>query len=148
AGIALNYTRTDRNDVGGGQGGGSVYNNLLQTPRDIDVVAASDLSNPYNAYGFTDANGVVHDDLYGYYGAYSMNPYWVLQYYNNYNDVDRIMCNFNVAYKPLEWLTVVERVGLDSYTDRRREESPKFNLNPADNTSGEYSLGNDQTENG
>src|SRR5690606_88830 len=38
AGISLNYTRTDRNDVAGGQANGSVYNNLLQTPRDIDVV--------------------------------------------------------------------------------------------------------------
>jgi len=107
-----------------------------------------DLSNPYNADGFTGADGVVHDDQYGYYVAYGMNPYRILENYNNYNDVDRIIGNFNITYKPLDWLTVVERVGLDNYTDCRRSESPKFNFLPADNTSGEYSAGNRQTENG
>lgn len=148
AGISLNYSRTDRNDVAGGQGDGSVYNNLLQTPRDIDVLGLKDLSNPYNSYGYTGADGVEHKDLYGYYGAYGMNPYWLLENYNNYNDVNRIMGNFNVTYKPLEWLTVVERIGLDNYTDRRRSESPKYDFSPADNTTGNYSTGNRQSNNG
>ncbi|OJZ15723.1 MULTISPECIES: SusC/RagA family TonB-linked outer membrane protein [Sphingobacterium] len=148
AGIAVNYSRINSNNVGGGQGGGSVYNNLLQTPRDIDVVGLKDLSNPYNGYGYTDENGVAHNDVYGYYGAYTMNPYWVLANYNNYNDVNRIMGNFNVNYKPTEWLTFQERVGLDNYSDRRRSESPKYSYLPIDNTSGNYSEGNIQTDPG
>ncbi|WP_293904572.1 SusC/RagA family TonB-linked outer membrane protein [Sphingobacterium sp. UBA5670] len=148
AGIAVNYSRINSNNVGGGQGGGSVYNNLLQTPRDIDVVGLKDLSNPYNGYGYTDENGVAHNDVYGYYGAYTMNPYWVLANYNNYNDVNRIMGNFNVNYKPTEWLTFQERIGLDNYSDRRRSESPKYSFLPIDNTSGNYSEGNIQTDPG
>ncbi len=148
AGIAVNYSRINSNNVGGGQGGGSVYNNLLQTPRDIDVVGLKDLSNPYNGYGYTDENGVAHNDVYGYYGAYTMNPYWVLANYNNYNDVNRIMGNFNVNYKPTEWLTFQERIGLDNYSDRRRSESPKYSYLPIDNTSGNYSEGNIQTDPG
>ncbi|MEI2271505.1 SusC/RagA family TonB-linked outer membrane protein [Sphingobacterium sp. ML3W] len=148
AGIAVNYSRINSNNVGGGQGGGSVYNNLLQTPRDIDVVGLKDLSNPYNGYGYTDENGVAHNDVYGYYGAYTMNPYWVLENYNNFNDVNRIMGNFNVNYKPTEWLTFQERIGLDNYSDRRRSESPKYSFLPIDNTSGNYSEGNIQTDPG
>ncbi|MCW8312982.1 SusC/RagA family TonB-linked outer membrane protein [Sphingobacterium sp. InxBP1] len=148
AGISVNYSRINSNNVGGGQGGGSVYNNLLQTPRDIDVVGLKDLSNPYNGYGYTDANGVAHNDVYGYYGAYTMNPYWVLENYNNFNDVNRIMGNFNINYKPTEWLTFQERIGLDNYSDRRRSESPKYSFLPIDNTSGNYSEGNIQTDPG
>ncbi len=148
AGVSVNYSRINSNNVGGGQGGGSVYNNLLQTPRDIDVKGLKDLSNPYNAYGYTDANGILHDDVYGYYGAYTMNPYWVLANYNNYNDVNRIMGNFNVNYKPTEWLTFQERVGLDNYTDRRRAQSPKYSYLPADNSTGNYVKGNVQTDPG
>ncbi|MFD1769537.1 SusC/RagA family TonB-linked outer membrane protein [Sphingobacterium suaedae] len=149
AGISVSYSRINSNNVGGGQGGGSVYNNLLQTPRDIDVVGLKDLSNPYNGYGYVDENGVSHNDVYGYYGAYSMNPYWVLDNFNNYNDVNRIIGNFNVTYKPLEWLTFQERVGLDNYSDRRRSESPKYSFVPADKTTGNYSAtANIQTDNG
>ena len=148
AGISVNYSRINSNNVGGGQGGSSVYNNLLQTPRDIDIVGAKDLSNPYNAYGWVDANGIAHNDVYGYYGAYSMNPYWVLENHNNYNDVNRITGNFNVTYKPLEWLTFQERVGLDNYSDRRRLESPRYSFLPADNVTGNYSEDNIQSSNG
>lgn len=148
AGVSVNYSRINSNNIGGGQGGGSVFNNLLQTPRDINIKGLKDLSNPYNAYGYTDANGVLHDDAYGYYGAYTINPYWVLANYNNYNDVNRIIGNFNVNYKPTEWLTFQERVGLDNYTDRRRAESPKYSYSPADKTTGNYANGNIRTNPG
>lgn len=148
AGISVSYSRINSNRVMGGQGGGSVYNNLLQGPRDMDVVAMKDLSNPYYGYGYTDANGIYHNDVYGYYGAYSMNPYWIIDNYNNYNDVNRIVGNFNVNYKPTSWLTFTERVGLDNYNDRRRSETPKFSFLPLDTTTGNYTDGNIQTDNG
>ena len=148
AGISANYSQINSNNVGGGQGNSSVYNNLLQTPRDIPVADMKDLSNPYNGYGYIDANGLNHSNEYGYYGAYSMNPYWTLANYNNYNNVNRIMGNFNVGYKPFEWLDFKERVGVDHYTDRRRSESPKYNFTPIDKTSGNYSTANDLIDNG
>lgn len=80
-----------------------------------------DLSNPYNAYGFTDANG-----------ACTLNPYWIMENFRNLNDVSRLMGNFNVTYKPLEWGTFQER--LDTYTDRRRTQTPNYKFVPTDNT--------------
>jgi TonB-linked SusC/RagA family outer membrane protein len=132
AGVSVNYSKINANQVGTGQGGNSVYNNVLQTPRDIPLTQLSDLNNKYNAYGFTDANGIRRDDLYGYYGAYTMNPYWILENYDNFNDVNRITGNFNVSYKPVKWLNIVERVGIDSYNDRRRFLSPKYSFTAAD----------------
>ncbi|MGO3807677.1 MAG: SusC/RagA family TonB-linked outer membrane protein, partial [Sphingobacterium sp.] len=148
AGISLNYSQINSNNVGGGQGAASVYNNLLQTPRDMPITDFNDLSNPYYAYGYTDENGIAHNDEYGFYGAYSMNPYWVLENYNNYNKVNRLTGNVNVGYQPFEWLNFTERVGLDSYTDVRRTEAPRYSFAPADDAGNYSKTGNVQTDNG
>lgn len=140
AGVSFNYSKTSQNQIGGGQGAGSVYDNVLQTPRDMPLTDFKDLTNKYNGYG------VSSDNSYGYYGAYSVNPYYILENYNNYDDVNRITGNFNLAYKPVKWLNVVERLGVDTYTDRRRELSPKFSFSPIDEA-GNYD-GNNQIENG
>lgn len=135
--ISVNYSRINSNLVSGGQSDGSVYDNVLQTPRNIPLTELKDLRNPYNSFGgFFDAEG---NELYGYYGAYTVNPYYVLQAYNNKNNVDRVTGNFSVTYQPLEWLSVTNRLGGDIYADRRVETDPKFNLLPFDNTTGDYS---------
>ena len=140
--ISVNYSKINANAVGGGQGGFSVYNNLLQTPRDIPIDKMGDLNNKYYGYGYTDVNGIYRDNLFGYYGAYSNNPYWVLKNYKNYNDVDRLLGSFTIGYKPTNWLNLVERLGTDIYTDSRKYHSPKYNLIPGDNTSKNYSTSN------
>ncbi|GEO11651.1 SusC/RagA family TonB-linked outer membrane protein [Segetibacter aerophilus] len=136
AGLSVNYSRITSDLVGGGQGNGSVFNNVLQTPRNIPLTELKDLSNPYNSIGgIFDANG---NELFGYYGAYTVNPYYLLNNFHNKNDVDRIIGNFTISYKPTEWLDITERFGGDIYSDRRREMEPKYNLIAADNTSGNY----------
>jgi TonB-linked SusC/RagA family outer membrane protein len=132
AGISFNYSKINSKQVFGGQTTNSVFNNVLQTPRDIPLNQLGDFSNKYNSYGFTDANGVSQPNKYGYYGAYTLNPYWILENYNNFNDVNRVTGNFNVAYKPTKWLNIVERVGIDSYSDRRRFLAPKYSFTAAD----------------
>lgn len=134
--VTMNYNKISANMIQGGQGGGSVYNNILQTPRDIPIDKMGDLSNPYYSFGnLTNANGVPY---YGYYGAYTKSPYFILQNYRNQNDVDRMTGTFTIEYKPLEWLDVLERVGADVYTDRRTYKSPKYSFAPADDA-GNYS---------
>lgn len=133
AGVSFNYSQINSNQVAGGQASGSVFDNVLQTPRDIPLTQLKDLNNKYNGFG----NNVA--GTYGYYGAYSMNPYWVLDNYDNFDNVNRITGNFNIGYKPVEWLDIKERVGLDTYTDRRRELAPKYSFVPADEA-GNYDI--------
>ncbi|MGE7777905.1 SusC/RagA family TonB-linked outer membrane protein [Chitinophaga sp. NPDC101104] len=135
--VNFNYAKIKSNMVQGGQGDGSVWNSVIQMPRDIPLTQLADMNNPYNSFGnISDAAG---NPLYGYYGAYTVNPYWQLANYRNENAVDRITGNFQVGWKPLSWLNVVERLGVDVYADRRKYKYPKFSFAPADNTSGEYS---------
>ncbi|HEK19961.1 MAG: SusC/RagA family TonB-linked outer membrane protein [Mucilaginibacter sp. 44-25] len=150
AGISFNYSKVNNSQAAGGQNGSSVYNNLLQTPRDISITQLKDLSNKYNSFGsYIDANGVKHENTYGYYGAYTANPYWILENYKNLNDVSRVTGNINLNYKPVSWLNIQERIGADTYTDRRRFLSPKYNYVPADTESGNYDAsGNLQNSNG
>jgi outer membrane receptor protein involved in Fe transport len=143
--VGINYTRISSNLVQGGQGPGSVFDNVLQTARDIPIDKMSDLNNPYYGYGFLNARG---EPVYGYYGAYTISPWWLIQNYRNENDVDKVTGNFTITYKPLSWLSVVERLGADVYSDRRRFKYPKFSFAPADETTGNYSRANTQTATG
>ncbi|WP_257667745.1 SusC/RagA family TonB-linked outer membrane protein [Parapedobacter tibetensis] len=138
AGVSVNYSRINSSTVGGGQNNASVYDKVLQTARDIPIDEMGDLSNKYYSFGYLGDDGVPHDDLYGYTGAYALSPYYVLDAFENLNEVNRITGNVNMGYKPVEWLNFQERIGVDTYTDRRRRLSPKYEFYPADKTSGNY----------
>ncbi|RPE13857.1 SusC/RagA family TonB-linked outer membrane protein [Chitinophaga lutea] len=123
--IGVNYSRVNSSMIQGGQGDGSVYDNVLQTARDIPLDKMGDLNNPYYSFGgFFDEEG---NELYGFYGSYTTNPYYILKNFRNENIVDRVTGNFTINYKPLDWLTFTERLGGDIYSDQRKTKVPKYN---------------------
>jgi len=125
ASINFNYNKIQQNAVASGQGANGLWINILQTPRDIPLNTLGDLNNRFNGYDFG-------TNTYGYYNAFALNPYWVLQNYSNIGDVNRVTGSFNLSYKPVSWLNIVERVGVDSYADRRKLIAPKYNFDAAD----------------
>ena len=125
ASINFNYNKIQANVPSGGQNANGIWNSLMQTPRDIPINTMGDLNNKYNGY-----NPITN--TYGFYGAFVLNPYWQLQNFSNLDDVNRVTGDVNLAYKPLDWLTIVERIGADSYSDRRKLITPKYDFNPAD----------------
>ncbi len=131
--VSMNYTDISSNLGSGGQGPGSIYSNLYQTARDIPIPSLQNFVNPFNWYN--DANG-----KYGFYGAYTVNPYFVLQNFQNLDAVDRLQGNFSVSYNNFGWLTLTERMGSDVYSDRRTEEWKKYSYTPYDT----YYTGNNQ----
>ncbi|SDF14403.1 SusC/RagA family TonB-linked outer membrane protein [Chitinophaga filiformis] len=144
--VNFNYSKINSAIVQGGQGKGSVYNILLQTPRDIPIDKMGDMNNPYYSFGnLLNANGLPY---YGYYGAYTRSPYFILRNYRNENNVDRITGAFTLEYKPLKGLTVMERVGVDIYADRRIHKQPKYSFIPADDAGNYSQTRNIQTASG
>lgn len=139
AGININYNKIQANVPSGGQNANGIWNSLMQTPRDIPINTMGDLNNKYNGY-----NPVTN--TYGFYGAFVLNPYWQLANFTNLDDVNRVTGNFNLTYKPLNWLTIEERVTADSYSDRRKLITPKYDFTPADESGA--GLWIDQTNNG
>ena len=123
--VNFNYNKIQANTPSGGQGGNGIWNNLMQTPRDIPINTMGNLNDPYNGY-----NSVTN--TYGFYGAFTTNPYYILQNFSNLDDVNRVTGDVSLAWKPLNWLNIVERVGGDSYSDRRKLIAPKYTFEPAD----------------
>ncbi len=124
-GISLNYSNISSVLPSGGQRDASIYDQILQTPRDIPITEGKNLEDPFNAYN--DVTG-----QYGFYGAYTTNPYFVLNNFRNTNSVDRIIGNINVTYKGWDWLSITNRLGGDIYSDRRYQKWKKFSFVPID----------------
>jgi len=139
ASINFNYNKIRADVPSGGQNANGIWNALMQTPRDIPINTMGDLNNKYNGY-----NPVTN--TYGFYGAFVLNPYWQLANFSNLDNVNRVTGDINLAYKPLSWLNIVERVGVDSYSDRRQLISPKYDFTPADESGA--GLWIDETNNG
>jgi len=123
--ITLNYSNIASILPSGGQRDASIYDQLLQTPRDIPITDGRDLDDPYNRYD--DVTG-----LYGFYGAYTTNPYFVLNNFRNTNNVDRVLGNFSVTYNGWSFLSITNRFGGDIYSDRRIQKWKKFDYKPID----------------
>ncbi len=86
----------------------SVYDNIMQTPRDISIVDQKD----YNSLWY---------NLDNYYNGYAANPYYVLnEHGNNYNE-DRVFGNVNLDYKFNDWMSATWRVGTDVANSQLKE---------------------------
>jgi TonB-linked SusC/RagA family outer membrane protein len=111
----------------GGQQSSSVMSALIQTPRDIPIIDGKDLNNPFNEYN--DVTG-----KYGFYGAYALNPYFVSKNFKSYNKMDRFQGNVSVKYhnEKLKWLSIIDRIGGDIYTERHSQLFKKYNYTPYD----------------
>jgi TonB-linked SusC/RagA family outer membrane protein len=125
AGISVNYSHISNHPVTGGQRDASPFNQLIQTPRDINITELADQNDPFNKYD--DVTG-----LHGFYGDYTINPYFSVLNYNNINKVDRVVGSMNVAWTPLTWLKVEDRLGADIYGDKREQKFKKYSYLPID----------------
>lgn len=124
---SVGYTNISSQLPLGGQTN-STYASIFQQPRDAPIVDFKDLSNPYNGT-FTGADGTAY---YGYYGAYTKNPYFLIQNYKNNNTVERVQGTVSLSYKPIAGLDITERIGADIYSDRRYEKGAKYFYQPFD----------------
>jgi TonB-linked SusC/RagA family outer membrane protein len=79
------------------------------------------------AYRFPNATSVEAFNCCAYYD----NPFFAINSNGNRSEVGRAISNFNVDWRPLEWLTVKETVGGDYYTDSRLQALPLTSANDA-----------------
>jgi hypothetical protein len=100
ASASINYARTTGSAVPAGQGNSSVYNQILQTPRDISLLELEDLKNPFN-------------DLEGYYSEFTINPWQVIKNFGATNVMDRLYGNTEFSYKATDWFNLTARIGAD-----------------------------------
>ena len=125
----INYINISSRAEQMGQGNGGVWNQLLQTPRDIPIWELKQLDNPFHAMDYTDAVGTKR---YGYYGAYTRNPYWVAQNFDNRSKTDRVLGAVTIGWKPNANWNIFNRAGADITSDRFYQKTPKYFFQPFD----------------
>lgn len=109
--VSVTYSHTNSHISTQGQDF-SFYDQVLQTPRDIPLSELRDLDNKFNTPA-------------GYYGAYTLNPYYVLANSSTRNVVDNILGVGTLGYKYKNWLDLTYRLGTNFYTDSRYAYEPK-----------------------
>ncbi len=111
---SLNYAYQKNNFVMTGQKINSMYNSIMQTPRDISIVELKDLNNIFNTPGY-------------YYTPYSvMNPYYILNNHLNENESERFYGKFQVDYDFLKWFKFTYRLGFDTSTSHSHFGVPNY----------------------
>ncbi len=107
--FSLNYVRKDANLIYSGQGtadgGATLYQELLQTPVDINLSSLKDTKNKYN-------------NADNFYTLYADNPYSVIQDNGATVQDDRVYGKVDLSYELTKGLKAVGRLGGDFSTTR------------------------------
>ena len=86
---------------------------VTQTPANIPFTELRDYNSPYH-------------DFKGFYGQYSINPYYILENQNVSNTVDNVISSVSLSYSPITSLTFVGKVSTNFITSNVTEQNPKF----------------------
>ena len=97
---AVNYINKKVSAAQGGQGL-SVYNNLLQVPRDISLIDHKDYHGQFNSI----------NEYFTPYGV--TNPYYTLNEDGNTLNDDRVFGNLQLNAQILPWMVATARIGND-----------------------------------
>jgi TonB-linked SusC/RagA family outer membrane protein len=122
--FSFNYTKLkQRGAIEGGYAfgyasGASSYSNALQSPVDIPFDEIRDYNSPYH-------------DFNGYYGQYTVNPYFLLGEQKIQNNVDNVIASASINYTPVKNLTFTGRASTNFNNSTVTEAYPKFQYNRA-----------------
>jgi TonB-linked SusC/RagA family outer membrane protein len=104
---SFNYIKKINSFVPTGQGEQSVYNQIMQTPRDISLKELSDLDEKWNT-------------IDNHYSLYTVNPYHILKNNGNENNEDRLFGSIDLDYTFFKDLSLKWRVGGDLSNENRK----------------------------
>ena len=119
---SFKYMKTNSNRIRRGVSNNGLYLGLLRVPADFDIsgykgdyyessssAPISGRQRTYRRYLGESSNAVAN------------NPLWTINEQENISTVDRIIASVNYNYRPVEWLELIARAGLDKYTERGHE---------------------------
>ena len=110
ASVDFNYVRKDIRNVRAGQGGATgatTFQDIIQTPVDINYMDLKDFNNPYN-------------NIDNFYTGYAQNPYWILANNQSTYQDDRVYGKVELSYDIIRGLKALARVGADFTNSRQK----------------------------
>ncbi len=84
-----------------------------QTPPNIPFAELRNYNSPYH-------------DFKGFYGQYSINPFYILDQQDVRNTVDNIVSSVSLTFTPVQYLSVVGKISTNFITSNVTEKGPKF----------------------
>lgn len=115
------YTKTTSDRVQQGSNLSGLYLGGLRTPADFNVLPEVGTYYAPNGEIFANRQRAYRNPLGSSARSTYDNPIWTQKNVRSTSDVDRYIGKFELTLTPLKWLDVVSRVGIDSYTDSRRD---------------------------
>lgn len=119
---SLKYTKTSSNAIRRSVANSGLYLGLLRNPADFDISgyrgdyyassSAAPIPNRHRSY----RNPLGASNNPGF-----NNPLWTIKEQNNLSTVDRIIASMNLTVRPIEWLDLIARVGIDKFGERGSE---------------------------
>ncbi|MCP4120432.1 MAG: SusC/RagA family TonB-linked outer membrane protein [Bacteroidetes bacterium] len=118
-GISYNYIN-QKGSVEGNTFSGALPNGYfyaVQTAVDIPFTELRNYNSPFHG-------------LDGYYGSYTINPYFILGESSLTNKVNNLLGNFGLTFTPIEGLDVSAKLGANMISSLAEEKLPQFAYNP------------------
>jgi TonB-linked SusC/RagA family outer membrane protein len=119
---SIKYMKTNSNRIRRGVSNNGLYLGLTRTAADFDI---SGYKGDY--YASSDAAPVIgRQRTYRRYlgdswNAVANNPLWTINEQENTSTVDRFIASVNYNVKPVEWLDLIARAGIDQFIERGHE---------------------------
>lgn len=132
----LNYTKSYSDRVQTGVNNAGLMIALVRNPADFDN--ADYIGSYYAAPGgaaITDRQRSYRNYIGATGNPGFNNPYWVINNSKNNSEVNRFIDVVEAKIKPTKWFTLINRAGLDYFTDRQINYFPYFTANA---TTGSY----------
>lgn len=122
----FNYVNTSSDRVQQGSNISGIFLGGLRTPPDYDNsvfegthVDATGLQFPNRQVSYRNPIGARTNSGYD-------NPFWIINRIKNTSKVNRVIGSFEATINPVSWLSIVERAGVDNYSDRQIENFPSI----------------------
>ncbi len=131
---SINYVRIKANLPQTGQRNHAM-SNLLNVPRDYSIRDFEDLNNPFNTPD-------------GFFTPYAVNPYYTLAHDYAHQNMNRLYGNFQLNFKPVDWMSATARVGTDVSSDERNTfaDIVRYNNPTGPNYQGAFNYNGEYTE--
>jgi TonB-linked SusC/RagA family outer membrane protein len=114
--LSLSYANVDQKTVQEGARsfeGQNPYATAIQSPVNIPFTELRDYKNPFHGFN-------------GYYGTYTINPYFVLNEFQNKGKINNVLANLALTYNPVANLTLSTRLGVNYVSVDRITAVPKY----------------------
>lgn len=115
----ITYANIDQNSAQEGSRpfeGQNAYANAVQSPVNIPFAELRDYKSKYH-------------DFDGYYGSYTVNPYYVLNEYGNNAKINNILGSVSTTYQVSDKLAITGRIGSNIVTTQVNETVPIYAYN-------------------